>query len=312
MTEAERRIARELWKITINGYDFYPEDFSEGTSLFSGFYDFTNLNQKVYQTEPARSDDFAMPGINDIMTAEPPQLKIDYKYMSINTFRRLRQATKPNEFLVDYYDFEYGVRRSMLMYIQPLDMPKFTTWTLDRLAALDLSLTLVATMNDTATISITYNSNGGTGAISPSNGYVGEVANIADDKAGISRQGYSLKEWNTAIDGSGQSYAPGSTTVLTRSMTLYAQWNASGVYTMFFAYGQAPPPDDAATNPNWIPSKAVTLNQAVGELPAPTWDGYTFGGWWNAQNTQQFTAATVYAVQGNQSVYAKWTKNTEN
>ncbi len=55
-------------------------------------------------------------------------------------------------------------------------------------------------------------------------------------------------------------------------------------------------------------SKVVPNGESVVTLPtAPTKSGYTFGGWWTGTNGSgaSFTASTV--VNGNITVYAKWT-----
>lgn len=304
MTPEERAIARERWKIVINGTTFYPEDFMSGGVSYSGFYDFSNMNQKVYQTEPARGTDFTMPDINDIATAEPPQLKIEYKYMTIETFRKMKQATKANEFVVSYYDFEYDTRRTMKMYVHPPDMPKFTTWTLDKLAAYDLSLTFVATMNDISLVGISYNANGGIGVIDGVSGYFGEQV-VLSDGSGYGRIGYKLDHWNTALDGSGTDYPLGSTTQLNTSMVLYAVWVATTQFTLSFDYMGAVKPE-GANEADWIASKSVNSNAAIGVLPNPTRSGYGFGGWWDYSGTRQFLAADNYGITGNVTAYAKW------
>jgi uncharacterized repeat protein (TIGR02543 family) len=49
----------------------------------------------------------------------------------------------------------------------------------------------------------------------------------------------------------------------------------------------------------------------VGTLPTPTYEGYTFDGWYSGTGGSgtQYTAATVYSVAGNTTIYASWLKN---
>jgi uncharacterized repeat protein (TIGR02543 family) len=70
-----------------------------------------------------------------------------------------------------------------------------------------------------------------------------------------------------------------------------------------------------------IDSKIVTYRKAIGELPIPTKEGYVFAGWYNidigytytktslglsAKNEVAITASTVYNLQANAVLTAKW------
>ena len=52
----------------------------------------------------------------------------------------------------------------------------------------------------------------------------------------------------------------------------------------------------------------MTYGSAVGELPVPTRTGYTFAGWYDAQGTK-VGATSVYLMEGNTTLTAKWTAN---
>lgn len=72
---------------------------------------------------------------------------------------------------------------------------------------------------------VTYDANDGTGS------YTGTgVPPLASDtvlppeKTAISRKNHTFTGWNTAADGSGETYAPKDSIVLTGNVTLYAQW----------------------------------------------------------------------------------------
>ena len=70
---------------------------------------------------------------------------------------------------------------------------------------------------------ITYDDNGGTGGgekvIVPENGTVMPLSG-----SGLSKPGYSFKEWNTAADGTGTIYKTGDSITITEDITLYAIW----------------------------------------------------------------------------------------
>jgi uncharacterized repeat protein (TIGR02543 family) len=73
---------------------------------------------------------------------------------------------------------------------------------------------------------VTFMANGGDGLMAA------QVANAttALSTNTFSRSGYTFKEWNTAADGSGASFANGATYSFNADLTLYAQWT----------YGSAP------------------------------------------------------------------------
>ena len=74
-----------------------------------------------------------------------------------------------------------------------------------------------------ALATITFNANDGSGTVpSAISTYVG-VANTIPSNS-LTRTGYTFNGWNTASDGSGTSYATGSTITPTGNVTLYAQW----------------------------------------------------------------------------------------
>ncbi len=69
---------------------------------------------------------------------------------------------------------------------------------------------------------ITYNSNGGTGSPLSQTKFCRTPLTLSSTKP--TRAGYTFKEWNTKTDGSGKSYASGSSYTSECSVTLYAQW----------------------------------------------------------------------------------------
>ena len=81
----------------------------------------------------------------------------------------------------------------------------------------------------------------------------------------------SFKNWNTSKNGTGTSFNSGASIVIHGDTTLYAQWNSV----------------------------------KVGTLATPTRSGYTFNGWYTAENGgTKITADTV--VTRNMTLYAQW------
>ena len=78
------------------------------------------------------------------------------------------------------------------------------------------------TVTVTEPYNITYDANGGSGA--PDAQQKSERVQTTLQTAEPTREGYTFKGWNTAQDGSGDSYAPGATYTADGDATLYAQW----------------------------------------------------------------------------------------
>ncbi|HHU83957.1 MAG TPA: InlB B-repeat-containing protein [Clostridiales bacterium] len=59
-----------------------------------------------------------------------------------------------------------------------------------------------------------------------------------------------------------------------------------------------------------VPAKTATYSQALGTLPIPKRDGYTFVGWFDAASGgTQYTASTVYNHANDITLYAHWVQN---
>ncbi len=116
------------------------------------------------------------------------------------------------------------------------------------------------------------------------------------------RTGYSFAGWNTAANGSGTAYADGASVTLNSDLTLYAQWTPVE-YSVTYVVNGGVLSDDAV--------KSYTVESEAITLPVPTRTGYTFDGWYKAED---FTGAKVETIAagstGNVELYAKWDLNT--
>ena len=90
--------------------------------------------------------------------------------------------------------------------------------------------------------------------------------------------GYTFRNWNTAINGSGTSYAPGARYTANASAVLYAQWNSSTT------------------------ASPVTL-------PTPTRSGYSFMGW-SSNSSASSGSVGSYTPGANVTLYAIWKPDT--
>ena len=76
-------------------------------------------------------------------------------------------------------------------------------------------------------VTITFNANGGSGSVETINTYFGLANKIPSNT--LTRTGYTFSHWNTEADGSGTSYATGSSITPIGNVTLYAQWKTTYV-----------------------------------------------------------------------------------
>ena len=149
------------------------------------------------------------------------------------------------------------------------------------------------------TYSLSFNANGGTGAVPASASYSDSDRIILPDA--LERDGYEFLGWNTAKSGKGTSYAPGSVVSSLASknkgkVTLYAQWNPITYTVTFSEEGVSP----------------ITYTAAKGaKLPKlRTKDGKKFDGWYM---DEAFASPKITSIAKGSStdctLYAKWVGN---
>ena len=167
---------------------------------------------------------------------------------------------------------------------------------------------------DTTTkYTVSYNANGGSGA--PGNQVKTHGSNLKLSSTKPTRSGFTFVNWNTKSNGSGTSYAPGSTYSTNANLTLYAIWktNASGgpvtkKYTIKFdANGGTGTTKEVVCD---YGSKCTLTGNAF------TRDGYEFTGWNTKSDGNGVSYRDREVVKDLSSVdgaivtlYAKWKAN---
>jgi uncharacterized repeat protein (TIGR02543 family) len=147
---------------------------------------------------------------------------------------------------------------------------------------------------------ITFDSNGAAGGTAPSAMSANQNATITlPGQGNLTRTGYSFGGWNTSANGSGTTYAAGSSYTVTGNVTLYAKWECIITF-------------DSNGAENGTTPAAVTVNQNT-DITLPSQEnlartGYSFGGWNTAANGggTTYAAGSSYTVTGNVTLYAKW------
>ena len=150
---------------------------------------------------------------------------------------------------------------------------------------------------------VTYNGNGSNGGTVPAavtKGYNTTIT-VAGNPGNLTRTGHTFTGWNTAADGTGTSYQPGSTFVLgTNDVALYAQWYVNSYTVNFISNGGSVVGDVQAD-----------YGTKIAAPDTPEREGYTFTGWYKEAgfvNEWDFDADPV-PVHGI-TLYAQWTVNS--
>lgn len=114
----------------------------------------------------------------------------------------------------------------------------------------------------------------------------------------VERNGYSLKEWNSAEDGNGKQYKSGFAFSFDSDLNLYAQWNVI-TYSIVYAMNGGV---NSASNPTvyTIDSNDIILNPA-------TKSGYSFVGW---KKDGSIITKIEKGSFGNIELMAIWQANT--
>ncbi|HQU00759.1 MAG TPA: InlB B-repeat-containing protein [Acidimicrobiales bacterium] len=162
--------------------------------------------------------------------------------------------------------------------------------------SLTSNLVLYAIWLSNPSLILNLDPNGGTSTVSSESGYSGTslVLPLANS---ITRTGYTFLNWNTQADGLGTSYAPGSTFVLTSSISLYAQWLANSFVIQFATQGGS-----------LVANDTYTTGLAPLTLPTSTMNGYQFMGWFTEPS-----GGVIVGMSGAQltptsaeTLYAQW------
>ncbi|WP_082053102.1 S-layer homology domain-containing protein [Gordoniibacillus kamchatkensis] len=122
----------------------------------------------------------------------------------------------------------------------------------------------VTTPTPAPTYTVTYNGNGATSGSVPTDSGTyapGVTVSVYGNTGNLVKTGYTFAGWNTATDGSGTSYAPGTSfTMGTANVTLYAKWN----YTNYHSSGGGAP-STSSSNTVTVTSTDGTLTLPVGK-----------------------------------------------
>ncbi|HEY5010835.1 MAG TPA: fibronectin type III domain-containing protein, partial [Acidimicrobiales bacterium] len=163
-----------------------------------------------------------------------------------------------------------------------------------------------------ALVSVAYDANGGTGAVSSSSYEVG-LPGITLPTSGVTKPGYLLSGWSTVANDATTEvtspYVPPSPVApaTTAYETLYALWTPATQYSVTYDgngnTGGTAPVD--AMSPYYADVDATVLGNTGALLDT----GYLFSGWNTQANGQgtPYSAGATFDVLANTVLYAQWT-----
>lgn len=158
-----------------------------------------------------------------------------------------------------------------------------------------------ATIPALKTYTITYNSNGGSGAPGKQTKYYGKPRTL--QKLTPTRSGYTFSHWDTKKDGSGTNYRPGGSYSSNANITLYAQWTPKK-YTVTYNKNT----DETVSN---MPGKQEKTHGISLQLSTriPIRTGYTFLGWAvSSDGAVRYKVGGSYTTNSDITLRAKWQK----
>ncbi|QBZ97863.1 InlB B-repeat-containing protein [Flavobacterium sangjuense] len=128
---------------------------------------------------------------------------------------------------------------------------------------------------------LTYDSNGGTGTQSdPSSPYNYNTNATVLGIGSVVNPGFNFSTWNTAADGSGVNYNPGSSLLMTANTTLYAKWVSASA--PICALSTAVAPDAEQIRCQGFPANALAATiTSAGTTGSPS---YSYQWYYNTTN----------------------------
>ena len=173
------------------------------------------------------------------------------------------------------------------------------------------------------TYQVKFNPNGGSGTMANQT-FTYDAAAVALNANTFTRNGYSFKNWNTAANGTGTTYAnKAQVRNLTGSgeFNLYAQWTAN-TYKLTLDNQSATTAGTAAAwykfnTATFYSNEACTTTLSNNKISVPAKTGRTFNGYYTATGgggTKYIDASgafvnNVHQVYNNTNLYAYWTDN---
>jgi uncharacterized repeat protein (TIGR02543 family) len=148
---------------------------------------------------------------------------------------------------------------------------------------------------------VTYDSNTPDSGTAPSATTAAGSQTILGNSGTLVKAGFTFGGWNTAANGTGATYAPGSSIIPISAVTLYALWlpNYTLTYDGNTSTGGAAPGAISAAGNQTVLGNTGTLSKT----------GFTFNGWNTAADGSgvAYQAGDALNLSSNITLYAMWT-----
>ena len=148
---------------------------------------------------------------------------------------------------------------------------------------------------------VTFNANGGTGALSAQSSNVPATLSLFSTGT-IARSGFTFAGWNTAANGSGVAIVDGATFSFAGDATLYAQWTALPSHTVIF---------DANGGTGSLANETDNVATSLSLFSTGTMarSGYTFAGWntLSGGGGTSYGDGASYPFTSDVTLFAQWT-----
>lgn len=210
----------DLDSVYFTGAGFTRKQF-KGISRESqlGYY------ETVWAASLNRDNTFALNNIDDIDIGKVARLNLVFPIMLMSDFLILQQLLTQRHIIVDYFNVDVGHRVTEEMAITGNERKKLYVYGNSLVGMRDVTLSLVGTNRgiEKNKITITYNSNGGVGEVSPiTTSYSNQVT--IDSGSNLTNGSKHLKHWNTQANGLGKTYLPNLSLTVYENLDLYAIW----------------------------------------------------------------------------------------
>ena len=152
------------------------------------------------------------------------------------------------------------------------------------------------------TYTLSYEENGGSGTMEEQTAEDGQSLTVKANTF-TAPAGYSFKEWNDNYKGSGTKYTAGQSVTMHDDLTLYAVW-APNSYTITL---------NANGGTGGTTSVQAVFDEPMPNITVPSREGYTFVGYFDAQNKQYYdkngSSMNSWVTPSNATLTAQWQEN---
>lgn len=209
--------------LTGAGYVDYP---FKGVSRDSAL----GWDEPVWGSELNRGLNLVMDNIDSVDYGMVARCEISFKYMNVKDYKVLCEISKQRVCTANFFNRETGQRVTQEMAFTGNEIAKLYKLGTQYLGVFDVGIKLVATNRDrintiSATHTVSYNANGGSGSISSESVKWAGQTTLAS--SGMTKTGSTLLGWSTIPGGYGEEYKLGQPVTVFGNLTLYAEWSDS-------------------------------------------------------------------------------------